>query len=139
MVLCDSDCFVRFTDVIFHVYSESSWSLYFVIPGDTSSIIVRIIEFHGHDICLFAQRTSAKLSQENRDDNVFTMARNHACFILRCNCQKQRKYAQESECNCRMVKCDYCGAEININVMELCICSIFHNIIFILFWHTTNQ
>ena len=24
-------------------------------PGDTSSIVVRIIEFHGHDICLFAQ------------------------------------------------------------------------------------
>ena len=55
MILCDSDCFVRFTDVIFHVYSESSWPLYFVIPGDTSSIIVRIIEFHGLDICLFAQ------------------------------------------------------------------------------------
>ena len=55
MILCDSDCFVRFTDVIFHVYSESSWPLYFVIPGDTSSIIVRITEFHGHDICSFAQ------------------------------------------------------------------------------------
>ena len=55
MILCDSDCFVRFTDVIFHVYSESSWPLYLVIPGDTSSIIVRIIEFHGHDICLFAE------------------------------------------------------------------------------------